>query len=486
MKLVFQYLTLSIIFLSVTQIVASDKEAILSEVRKGNFTQARMMIDAFVLEKTSGNQGDVLKEKVELNFQKERMDRIEYDFRAKESEVFDYIKRYYSDLTPDEFSQQISQWKKEKSFETVFIDSRERYFRAAGTNLFLINKDAAQRRAKIEGPRPANREPLYRAHLTEIMEGARKTNSPTGHAPKTFRMNYSLRVPADTVPAGEVLRCWMPYPYRMHRRQNNVSLIESNLVNPVISPEDFDHSTIYGEKVVVAGEDTVFQVKFQFDTTGEFFDLKNMKILPYDKTTDLYKKYTAERDTHIIFTPEIKELSKKIVGDETDPLIVASKIFTWITINVPWASAREYSTVENIPGYVIENKHGDCGMVGLLLITLCRYNGIPAKWQSGFSVTPSTANLHDWAEIYFEGVGWVPADPSHGGMSMFLEGRFEPFFLGGIDSYRLILNEDYSQRLYPAKSWPRSETVDFQRGEVEWRGQNLYYNQWKWNYNIEY
>lgn len=27
---------------------------------------------------------------------------------------------------------------------------------------------------------------------------------------------------------------------------------------------------------------------------------------------------------------------------------------------------------------------------------------------------PRAWNLHDWAEVYFEGVGWVPVDQSFG------------------------------------------------------------------------
>ena len=40
--------------------------------------------------------------------------------------------------------------------------------------------------------------------------------------------------------------------------------------------------------------------------------------------------------------------------------------------------------------------------------------------------------------------------------------------------------------LHPAKRYPRSETVDFQRGEVEWRGGNLYFTQWSYDMQIEY
>jgi hypothetical protein len=40
--------------------------------------------------------------------------------------------------------------------------------------------------------------------------------------------------------------------------------------------------------------------------------------------------------------------------------------------------------------------------------------------------------------------------------------------------------------LYPKKIYPRSETVDFQRGEVEWSGGNLYFPQWDYSMEIEY
>ena len=58
--------------------------------------------------------------------------------------------------------------------------------------------------------------------------------------------------------------------------------------------------------------------------------------------------------------------------------------------------------------------------------------------------------------------------------------------MGGIDSWRMVVNTDYGMPLVPAKRYPRSETVDFQRGEVEWEGGNLYFTQWNYDMEIEY
>jgi transglutaminase-like putative cysteine protease len=233
------------------------------------------------------------------------------------------------------------------------------------------------------------------------------------------------------------------------------------------------------------GKATEFNVVFEITARPEVYLLKEDMIKPYDKTSPLYQEFTAERETHIRFTPEIQALSRLIVGDETHPLRIARKIFKYISDHYPWASAREYSTIPNIPSYVIQNNSGDCGQVTLLLLTLCRYNGIPARWQSGWMLHPGDVNLHDWGELYFEGVGWVPADQSFGRRN-FEDPDMEFFFLGGMDPYRLIVNDDYSAPLYPSKTWLRSETVDFQRGEMEWRGGNLYFNQWNWDMQVEY
>ena len=107
----------------------------------------------------------------------------------------------------------------------------------------------------------------------------------------------------------------------------------------------------------------------------------------------------------------------------------------------------EYSTIPNIPEYVIANRRGDCGQVSLLLITLCRYNGIPARWQSGFMMHPGSKNLHDWAEIYLQNIGWVAVDVSFGVQTWAKDPSERYFYLGGQDAYRWIINTDFGQPL---------------------------------------
>lgn len=303
--------------------------------------------------------------------------------------------------------------------------------------------------------------------------------------PIRLKLNYTVTVLENAVPYGEVIRCWLPFPREGHNRQVNINLLAVNSDEYVIASNDNQQRTIYFEKVAQKDQPTVFNMVLEVTNYAEVNKINPSEIKPYKTNSGLFKTYTSERYPHIVFTDKIKKLSDEIVGDEKNPYLIAKRIFTWINDNIPWAGAREYSTIENISDYCITRMHGDCGIKTLLFMTLCRYNGIPTKWQSGWMLHPGEVNLHDWCEIYFEGYGWLPVDQSFGLVDSELEDE-KYFFLGSIDPYHLIVNDDYSTPLFPAKIFPRSETVDFQRGELEWRGGNLYFDKWKYKMEVEY
>ena len=60
--------------------------------------------------------------------------------------------------------------------------------------------------------------------------------------------------------------------------------------------------------------------------------------------------------------------------------------------------------------------YGDCGQEAMLFITLCRLNGVPARWQSGWNTFSRDKSNHDWTEIYLAPYGWMPADPYMGAL----------------------------------------------------------------------
>uniref|UniRef100_A0AB33ISD8 Transglutaminase domain-containing protein n=1 Tax=Prevotella sp. GTC17253 TaxID=3236793 RepID=A0AB33ISD8_9BACT len=401
--------------------------------------------------------------------------RLLLDFDKTRSEVKTYIQRFIPDVTDE----QIDVWEKSHALESMVIDGQKRYFHHAAPNLFRIDKNCIRIKAEKEGLPQEGYEEKDKTNVPLIIQNVDKATRMA--EPKRIRITYTLTVKPDAVPEGELIRCWLPFPRTDIARQTDVKLLSTSEQQYQRSPQEHAHSTLYMEKRAKAGVPTIFSETFEYSTYGYWAGLTPEQIKPYNIHSQLYKQYTSERDRHMVFTPVLRHLADSLTRGENNPLLKARRIFAYIDANYPWASAREYSTIENIPEYVVLNKHGDCGQVTLLFATLCRISGIPSHFQSGFMLHPDNENLHDWCEIYFEGVGWIPVDMSFGIPSYARNEQEKWFFLGGIDSWRMVVNQDFGMPLYPAKTYPRSETVDFQRGEVEWRGGNLYFDQWSWN-----
>ncbi|MDR1724559.1 MAG: transglutaminase domain-containing protein [Tannerella sp.] len=474
MKNLYYLLIISLI----TACTLGNEKASMEQIDKaeqaGNFTEAQKLIDLYIA------QNALTEDLVyQLQWRKDRMRRIIIDFDKSKDDVLEVIRKYYPDVTDE----QLAQWEHARSLESMVIDGEKRYFDRSANNLFRIDKEAIDRKREVDNPTVTPQSEIYR--LPELVAELKRTGK-TQSSPVSVNVRYRLTLHADAVPDGEVVRCWLPYPREDHRRQFDVRLHSVNDSVYLIAPQHYPHRSLYMEKVAHKGEPLVFAYEFSYRSVAEWFDLESHGSFPsYSTYNEEYKTYTAERPPHIVFSDSIKAISERVVGSETDPYQKVKKIFRWIDENYPWAGAREYSTIENIPEYVLANGHGDCGQVTLLFITLARYNGIPARWQSGFAVLPATKNLHDWCEYYIEGIGWIPLDQSHGQNSNVDEAGLRFFFAGGIDPYRWIVNNDLSQALYPAKLFPRSDNVDFQRGELEWRGGNIYYNLWDYDFEVD-
>ena len=449
-------------------------ESIEKAIAKGNFAQAEQMIKSKIAIEDLA-PGEIW----DLNAKIQTMDRIRKDFSKDDTIVLAYIKN----IIPDVTQEQIVQWENSGALECMVIDGVKKYFWNAPRNLFRIDNGALAIWETLNGKEDEELYASRAGHIQSLLVQAKKGEIEHLSKPHKRRITYTLTVKPNEVPEGETIRVWMPYP-RENKRSSNIKLLSTSEKNYIISPDEYGHKSIYMEAAAVKDSAMRFSYQLELETADHWFKFAPEDVKPYDTSSELYKKYTAERNTHVIFTPEIKALTDSIIAGETNPYNKALKIFDYIAQTFPWASAREYATLENIPEYVLKNRHGDCGQVGLTFITMARYAGIPAKWQSGFVLNQGYGGMHDWAEVYFEGIGWIPADVSFGLVPNENDDVYH-FYFGGIDNRRYYVNEDYSGNFFPAKNHLRSETVDFQRGEVEWRGENLYFGRWSYKMNVE-
>jgi hypothetical protein len=445
-------------------------------IDSGEYARARNMLQREV------ESGDLDRETEQAYlWESERLSRVPYDFALTADEA---LKQIQTDI-PDATLNDVEAWTKDGALESLVIAGERRYYRRAVRNMYLLNKKVAERRISRSTDRKTPDKDKFGVitdlgfHAKNALEARKKSSSPCV-TPQRFRIDYSLTVKPGGAPKGKIIRCWLPFP-RECPTQQNIKLLKSLPEKTVIAPNDIEQRTVYMELPSGGDDPTTFSISFELTTYAFVEPVDPAKVKPYDKNSGVYKKYAAERPPHITFTPEIREKVREICGEETNPWLRAKKIFEWVEGNIPWSGAIEYCLPKNLSERAFQRRTGDCGMQGLLFITMCRNAGVPARWQSGWSLKPAANNMHDWTQIYIEPYGWLYADPSNGLIDS--EDTLVKWYnFGNFDRYRLIVNSDYGMELYPPKKHFRSEPVDFQRGEVEWEGGNLYFNQWSWSF----
>jgi transglutaminase-like putative cysteine protease len=413
-----------------------------------------------------------------LQFQRERLRRIGLDFSLDADQLKARVREQIPDMSDAEFAA----WDAHGLFEHMLIDGHLRYFKRAPSNLFRLSAEAAARR-KV--PTPFDDDPMgvLNQHHRDIRDAALATHR-SSVLPRRVRITQSLTVDADSVPAGQIVHAWIPYPRPLAGQQEHVRYVDSQPATHRIAPASAMQRTVYFEKIARAGQPTRFSVTYELTLYAQYHAIDADKVVPKAITPAL-APYVAERAPHVVFSEPMRVFSRQIVGDETNPYRIAQRLFAAVD-QIPWAGAREYSTLSNISDYTLHAGHGDCGEQTLLLITLLRMNGIPARWESGAIFADGGYNdIHDWGELYLAPYGWIPMDVTFGQLhpgahAQSGDDALRWFYLGSLDAYRVAFNSDYARRFVPAKTHFRSDTVDNQRGEVEWQGGNLYYNQWSY------
>ncbi|MBN1475167.1 transglutaminase domain-containing protein [Candidatus Sumerlaeota bacterium] len=462
-------------------VAAAIPESIQSLIDEGQWTEARAQLAAVAEQTDDEAQRD------ELLFEAERLRRIGLDFRWTGEQMLEGIQ----ETLPDATMEDVDRWREEGWIQHFVIDGEIRYFPRDARNLFRRNPAAQGRReAVMPVLDPENMSDMRKmtsgleAHVQAIIAEAQGDEDGLV-CPERYRVTYTLTVNPGEVPEGETIRCWVVYP-REEPHMTDIELLWTDPEEHVVAPPDTPQRSIYLERPSNGDEPTEFQVCYEYTAWGFYREIDPEGIEPYDTESELYRRYTAEEPPHIVFTPEITRLVEEVVGDETNPYLKAERIYAWMDENVPWIGEREYSTIPNISDLCLRRHAGDCGVQAILFITLCRAADVPARWESGWQMEPGSEGLHDWARFYVEPHGWLWSDPTYDYRPQWRGEAAQHFYFGNIDAWRLVANSAFSQEFVPPKEHFRSETVDFQRGEVEWAGGNLFFDQWGYDMEVEH
>ncbi len=456
----------------------SDAIATASELReKGDFKQAETFLRR-ALKSNSGNISGA--ERKQFIREIDMLERIRQDYSLAEKELFQKIDESVKDFSRAEFEK----WLKEGRFDSCMIDGERRFTGTSVSNLYFRHPELNARRKTPKDDSAYHK--LMLDNLRAIKAAAEREKKPYV-LPQRYKASITVSAEKNAAPDGEIIRAWLPIP-RRNPFQDAFKLVSTSSPVKYLADVDSPIRSVYLEQIAQKDQPTKFEVSFEYTIHRVHFPLDAKKIRPADKNDPALKPFVAEAP-HVVFTPEIKSLVKKIASTETNQMLQAKAFFDWIADNIQYSYAREYSTLTNISDYCRNNGYGDCGQEALLFITLCRSQGIPARWQTGWHLVPGKATIHDWTEIYLAPYGWVPVDPWAGIFAMRYcttlkrQDRIEvrDFYFGGLDQWRMIANSDHNQELQPPKNTSRSDDVDFQRGELESGDRNIYFDKYSFH-----
>ena len=435
-----------------------------------------MLKNAIDSQKASGAELKTLK------FEFDRLERIRQDFWMTRSGLYDELKGAIKDLKPEE----VDTWLKQGWFDGREIDGAFYFFNSGVNNLFFRHPELNARRARW--PTKREKERLLLETATAIEQAALTEKNPYV-LPMKMRVTMQVTAKTNAAPAGKMIRAWIPIP-RRYPFQSGFKLLASSSPPISIDSEDSVIRSAYFEQPARKDEPTEFKLEYEFTIRGVRFDLKPGKIQPYDPGDEAVKRFTGEAP-HVVFTPELKALSTVIVGGETNAMLKAKKIYDWLSGNLQYSFATEYSTIRNISDYCRAHGYGDCGQQALLFITLCRSNGVPARWQSGWDLFPKPS-ISMIGRKSISALRLGAGGPYRGNYAMRYITTLTPaqkiemrdFYFGGLDQYRMAANSDHCQTLNPPKQTMRSDNVDFQRGEFEYGDRNIYFGHF--SYGLHY
>ena len=164
------------------------------------------------------------------------------------------------------------------------------------------------------------------------------------------------------------VRAWLPIPAEC-LAQSEIELQSFTEQPGRIADANAPQRTVCWEADLT--ENRRFGVQYRYKTTAVYADPLDFVPAPEQPTFD-----TEEQAPHIVFTPYLRALASQLTEGITDPAEKAKRIYDYVTLNVRYHYQPAYFVQDCLPDRCARNRRGDCGIMALTFITLCRLVGM--------------------------------------------------------------------------------------------------------------
>jgi transglutaminase-like putative cysteine protease len=144
----------------------------------------------------------------------------------------------------------------------------------------------------------------------------------------------------------------------------------------------------------------------------------------------------------------------KVTEDKTTPLDKARAIYDYVFTTMRYdMTGTGWGRGDVL--YACDTKKGNCTDFHSLFIAMARSQGIPARFEIGFSLPPDThlgeiAGYHCWSDFFEPQHGWIPVDISEAWKHQ----EKRDYFFGAHDTNRVQFTMGRDLRLSPSQDGP--------------------------------
>lgn len=267
----------------------------------------------------------------------------------------------------------------------------------------------------------------------------------TARAPRVrkFRLDYGATL--TDLPVGARVRVWIPLP--TSNESQEVRQLSADLpAAPTISADPtYGNKILYFETTGPVAKELSFNAPFQVVR----HEVQGLKQGPSENSL------SAEERALFLAAHEKVPLTGKpttlleMLKLPSDHLELARVLYDRVDDHVRYDKSR--------PGYgngdvlwVCDSRFGNCTDFHSLFISLARSQGVPARFEIGFPLSPqrgqgSITGYHCWAFFYSDRHGWVPVDISEADKHP----EMKEYYFGGLTEDRVTFSRGRDITLVP-------------------------------------
>lgn len=373
---------------------------------------------------------------------------------------FEDLMAQFKEKIPDITAEELKSLEDDGLLRWIYLNGEKRYFKS--TFRTVMKSDLTM--AKRAGLDTSDPDTL----LNEAIKECKENGSVTRH----IHFTRTLRIADAAFHKGMKVRVHIPIPADC-MEQTNIKIEATSPKAKEINKPDAENRCAYFEETLDENRD--FKVTYSYDFTNVYHNAYEMaagcsetgKCIA-DEPYNPGEEFLCEEGPHIRFTPIIRALAERITCGCKDKSVIAKRIYDYLTLNLRYTFTPNYLLLPDIVNDGALFMRGDCGVMALLFITLCRVSGVGARWQSGLTMEPTGAGQHDWAEVFLPEFGWIPVDVSYGvGAHRYGAEERRRFYFGNLDPYRMVANNKFMGKMVPEKNHFRNDPYDNQDGEIE-------------------